>query len=458
MRLQPDQRGEPSPAVGRPAPVLGVADAAAMVVGIVVGAGIFRTPSVVAEHAGSLAALVLAWVAGGVVSLLGALCYAELASAYPHAGGEYHFLSRAYGPRLAFFLGWGRLAVIQTGSIALLGFVFGDYVSRVIPLGPRSSSVWAAIVIAGFTAVNVAGVRHGSRTQNALTALELLGIGALIVAGFVVRPAAAAGVAPAAAPPAFGLVMIFVLLTYGGWNEAAYLSAELRRRKHAIVHALVWSLALITALYLLVNLALVRALGLRGMAGSTAVAADLARLAGGEAGAIAISLLVGVSVLTSLNGTIFTGARTSYALGGDVAVLGGLGRWHAGTGTPRNALLAQGAVALALVGLGTLARRGFETMVEYTAPVFWFFVLLVAGSLFILRIRDRETPRPFRVPGYPLTPALFAASAGYLLYSSLVHTGIGALAGVAVLALGGLILSADRGRAAVRPPASQPSS
>jgi len=402
---------------------------------------------------------VLAWVAGGAVSLLGALCYAELASAYPHAGGEYHFLSRAYGPRLAFFLGWGRLAVIQTGSIALLGFVFGDYASRVLPLGPHSSSLWAAIVIAAFTAVNAAGVRHGSRTQNALTAVELLGIGALIVAGFVVRPAAAGGAAPpAAAPPAFGLVMIFVLLTYGGWNEAAYLSAELRRRRHAIVHALVWSLALITALYLLLNLALARALGLRGMAGSTAVAADLARLAGGEAGAIGISLLVGVSVLTSLNGTIFTGARTSYALGGDVGVLGRLGRWHAGTGTPRNALLAQGAVALALVGLGTLARRGFETMVEYTAPVFWFFVLLVAGSLFILRIRDRATPRPFRVPGYPLTPALFAASAGYLLYSSLVHTGIGALAGVAVLALGGLVLSADRSRAAVRAAASQPGS
>jgi APA family basic amino acid/polyamine antiporter len=155
-----------------------------------------------------------------------------------------------------------------------------------------------------------------------------------------------------------------------------------------------------------------------------------------------------VSALTSANATIFTGARTNYALGRDVRVLSPLARWDPRTGTPRVALVVQAVVSLALVGFGTLARKGFETMVEYTAPVFWLFVFLVAVSLFVLRRRDPDAPRRFRVPLYPLTPALFAAAAAYLCYSSLAYTGVGALAGVAVLASGALVLLADRRRPA----------
>jgi amino acid transporter len=415
-----------------------------MIVGIVVGAGIFRAPSLVAANAASETAVLLAWAAGGIIALAGALCYAELATTYPSAGGEYHFLRRAYGERLAFFLGWGRLAVIQTGSIALLAFVFGDYATRVLPLGIQSAALYAALVVLVLTAINVVGVRHGAATQRWLTVLEVGGIVLVIVAGLAlpVAETPVGGPTPAGAT-AVGLVMVFVLLTYGGWNEAAYLSAELQGER-TIVRALVISIAVISALYLLVNLAYLRALGLGGMAQSEAVAADLMRRAVGEGPARALSLLVALSALTSANATIFTGARTNYALGGDVRVLSGLARWDPRTGTPRTALMAQAAVALALVGFGTLARKGFETMVEYTAPVFWLFVFLVAVSLFVLRRRDPDTPRRFRVPLYPLTPALFATAAAYLCYSSLAYTGVGALVGVAVLALGGLVLLAER--------------
>ncbi|HET8622842.1 MAG TPA: amino acid permease [Gemmatimonadales bacterium] len=437
----PPQAG-PAGAAAHPARILGLADAVAMIVGIVVGAGIFRAPSLVAANASSETAVLLAWAAGGMVALAGALCYAELASTYPSAGGEYHFLSRAYGSRLAFFLGWGRLAVIQTGSIALLAFVFGDYATRVFPLGAQSAAWYAALVVVALTAVNIAGVRQGAGTQKALTALEVAGVVFIIAVGLNGPAADPAPAASAATSTAVGLVMVFVLLTYGGWNEAAYLSAELKGER-TIVRALVLSIAVIAGLYLLVNLAYLRALGLGGMAASEAVAADAIRPSLGDGAARALSVIVAISALTSANATIFTGARTNYALGRDVRMFSGLARWDPATGTPRVALLAQAVVALGLVAFGTLARKGFETMVEYTAPVFWLFVLLVALSLFVLRRRDPETPRRFRVPLYPVTPALFAAAAAYLCYSSLVYTGIGALAGVAVLAVGGVVLLAD---------------
>jgi basic amino acid/polyamine antiporter, APA family len=190
----------------------------------------------------------------------------------------------------------------------------------------------------------------------------------------------------------------------------------------------------------LINWAYLRGLGLAGMAGSSTVAADLMDRALGTPGARLVSLLVVIAALTSVNATVFTGARTTYALGRDFPRLGFLGRWHEGARTPVNALLAQGAVCLLLVLLGTLTRRGFETMVEYTAPVFWFFFLLTGISLFVLRRQDPGAPRPFRVPLYPLTPLVFCASSAYLLYSSLAYTGVGALVGVGVLAVGVILL------------------
>ena len=415
-------------------------DAVAITVGIVLGAGIFRAPSLVAGGVDSGAMLMLVWAAGGVIALIGALCYAELASTYPSAGGDYHYLRRAFGGRLAFLYAWARLTVIQTGSVVILAYVFGDYMSELRPLGALSSAIYAAAAVVGITFVNWLGVRQGTRAQNWLTLAEVAGLALVIVAGLLLVPEASAAPPSGERSMALGLAMVFVLLTYGGWNEAAYIAAELRGGPRRMVPMLMVSLGIIAALYLLANLAYLRALGLGGMAASEAVAADVMRAAFGVGGAALIALAVAVAALTSANATVLTGARSAYALGRDVALVRVLGRWDGASGCPRNALLAQGGLALLLVGVGAFARDGFELAVEYTAPVFWLFFLLVGIALFVLRRREPEVARGFRVPLYPVLPIIFCAANAYLLWSSLAYAGWGATIGVAVLASGAALI------------------
>ena len=443
---------------GFPRETLGPREAIAIVVGIVIGAGIFKAPSLVAMMSASEGWMMFAWVLGGVISLIGALCYCELATAYPSAGGDYHFLHRAFGRRVSFLFAWSRFSVITTGSIALLAFVFGDYMSQVLSLGPYSAAIWGALAIVVLTWINVRGVRQGATTQVLLTGVEIGGLVLVFVAGVIAATmglGASAPAAVAAAPspvaaqtlPAFGLAMVFVLLTFGGWNEGAYISAELRDRQRNMVRVMVWSLLLVTVLYLLANWAYLAGLGLQGMAKSKAVAADLLRVVFGKPGEIVISLLVAIAALTSINATMIVGARSNFAAGRDWEALGRLGVWVEDRGTPVNALLVQGAFAMVLMLLGVAFGGGFSTMVEYTAPVFWLFFLLAGLSLFVLRVREPDTPRPFKVPLYPVLPLVFVAACGYMLWSSLGYVGsktwMGMNAswiGVCVLAIGAVLM------------------
>ena len=443
--------------VAQPAAILGTTSALLLIVGVVVGAGIFKAPSLVAGMTGSPAWMFGAWILGGAISIAGALCYAELATAWPHAGGDYHFLRRAFGANLSFLYAWARYSVIATGSIALLAFVFGDYVQKIAPLGAHGAALWAAIVVVALWALNAFGLRVGASAQGWLTALEVGGLLLVAAAGLAIggasapAPVTVATAAAAPSPAAFGLAMVFVLLTYGGWNEAAYISAEVRERR-AIVRALVLSIVLITALYLLVNWAYLAGLGFERMAKSDAVAADLMREVFGPAGDTAISLLVAVSAITSINATMIVGARTHYAAGRDWPALSALARWEA-RGTPARAMRLQNLTALSLVALGAALGDGFRAMVEFTAPVFWLFFLLCGIALFVLRVREPDRERPFRVPLYPLLPALFCASCAYMLWSSLSFVyrqslgGVNAAwIGVGVLALGVVLLAIVRRR------------
>ncbi len=430
-----------------PERTLSTRDATALVVGIVIGAGIFKFPALVAGMAGSQMMVYALWLAGGLVSIVGALCYAELATAFPNAGGDYHFITRAFGRHLSFLFAWARATVITTGSIALLAFVLGDYASNLVPLGEHSSAIWAALVVIALTVLNWFGIREGKTTQNVLTCFEVAGLVAIVVAGlFVAEPAAPVAATVTATAPtmpagsAMGLAMVFVLLTYGGWNEAAYMSAEVKDRRRGILRALVIGLLLVTALYLLVNFAYLRGLGLAGVSGSKVVASDLLARAWGPGSATLMSLMVIVASLTSINATMLVGARSNYALGRDWKLFSWLGGWHF-SGVPRSALLVQSAISLVLVGFGAATRKGFETMVDFTAPVFWFFFLLTGIALMVLRRTEANVERPFRVPLYPLLPLVFCASAAWLLYSSLAYTGVGALAGVGVLLAGALVLA-----------------
>ncbi|MFL6673080.1 MAG: APC family permease [Massilia sp.] len=436
----------------QPRPLLGLRDAVALIVGVVIGAGIFKSPAIVAGMSGSAGWMFAAWALGGIISLIGALCYAELSTSYPSAGGDYHFLHRAYGRSVAFLFGWARFTVITTGSIALLAFVFGDYMQQAVPLSflPAGwgAPAYAAAVIVVLSLLNLHGIRSGAFAQTWLTLAE--------VGGLVLIAAAAAfftGQAPAppphgpTAPASFGLAMVFVLLTFGGWNEAAYISAEVRDGRHNMVKALTLSILIITVLYLLVNWGYWKTLGMQGMAKSDALAADVMRRAFGPAGEKIIALLVAVSALTSINATMIVGARTGYAMGRDWQLLRRLGLWDGERGTPAVAMLIQCAAALLLVGVGVAAGSGFKAMVEFTAPVFWLFFLLTGIALFVLRRREPATHRPFEVPLFPLLPLLFCASCAYMLWSSLSYVysqSLGGLnaawIGVAVLAFGLLLL------------------
>ena len=408
---------------GSPQPLLRRLDAIAIIVGIVVGAGIFKTPSMVAGVTGDAGWAIIAWVLGALVSLAGALCYAELATTYPHAGGDYHFLTRAWGRDLSFLYAWARATVINTGSIALLAFVFGDYMSKIIPLGVGSGALWAAIIIILLTTVNITGLKASSRTQNLLTIVEVGGLVAVAIAGFLAMPATPTPAAFSSTPAMglFGLSMVFVLLTYGGWNEAAYISAELKGGRRAIVPVLITSLAILAVIYVIVNIALLHGLGLKGLTDSKAAGADVMERAFGLRGAQLVSLFVAIAALTSINATMIVGGRTNYAMGRDWSALRFMGGWHAERGTPRMALFVQGAIALALVGFGALQHDGFESMVEFTAPVFWTFLLLVGLALFRLRAKDAGAERPFRVPLYPITPIVFCLACAWLAYSSITY-------------------------------------
>jgi amino acid transporter len=425
----------------------------AIVVGIVIGSAIFETPSLVAANVGSGAALIGVWIAGAFVSLLGALCWAELASRYPDAGGDYHFLTRAWGRDLGFLYAWSRMAVIQSGSIALIAFVFGDYASQIVRLGNASAAIWAGAAVAVLTLLHLAGVGASKRGQRWLSVIQIGGIALLVLGGWL---ASSGGAAPAPRPSAtaaggsIGLAMVFVLLTYGGWNEAAFISAELRNPRKSVLRVLLASVATIAALYVLVNLAMLRTLGIGGMAASEAIGADLMRRAAGAKGATLVSLLVVACTLASINAMIFTGARTNYAMGRDFRMFSRLGLWRSGGDVPRNALLVQGAIILCLIAFGGAARNGFQAMVEYSAPVFWLFLLLATLSLLRLRQIEPARPREFSVPLYPVTPILFAAICAYLLYSSVRYTGAGALAGLAIVAVGAIVLLFERRRPAGR--------
>jgi basic amino acid/polyamine antiporter, APA family len=436
-----------------PRGTLSTIDGIVLVTGMMVGIGIFASPALVAQFTGSGVSYLACWLIGGLLTLIGALCYAELATSFPDAGGEYNFLSRAYGRSIGLMFAWARCTVIQTGAIALVAFVYGDYAQAVVPLGAYGPAVHAGIVVVLFTGINVAGTAQGKLAQQIFTAMDISALLMIIAAALVVAfSTGAAG--PAAAPAAsssggtsyglMGLAMVFVLLTYGGWNEASYISAELRGGTRDMVRVLTISVIVVTVIYFLVALAYLYVLGFENLQKSDAVAADVMRAAFGATGATLLSVFVCGAAISTLNATIFTGARVFYALGRDLPALRLFGIWSPRGENPANAFILQGVIALALVGLGALMRDGFKAMVEYTSPVFWLFMTLIGISLFVFRRQNPGDIRPYRVPFYPLFPMIFIATCLWMLYSSLVYTGVGALFGVIVLALGAPLLLVTR--------------
>lgn len=437
---------------------LSVWDAVAILVGVVVGIGIFGFPPLVAQNAPNAAVYMGLWVAGGLVMLIGALCYAELGSAYPDAGGEYAFLGRAWGADVALLFAWARCSIIQTGAIAAVAFIFGDYAQVLMPLGEHGPAIYAALVVAALTVLNVLGSTESRLVQWVLTIVSVVALLAMAVGGLMLGDAA--GTAAAAGAEAvlagagaasesgsaavsfreltgmLGMGMVFVLLTYGGWNEAAYLSGEIRDVGRNMLRVLLFGTVIIVAVYVLVNLAYLQVFGLEGLRNTHAVGADMSRLLAGPWAAVLLSLLVCCTALGTVNACIFTGGRVYVSLGRDVPALKNLGAWSERRETPVRALWLQGAITLGLIVFGAFTESGLRAMVAYTSPVFWLFMFLTALALIRLRQRDPRHERPFRVPLYPVLPLVLALVCLGLCWSSVVYAGAGSLLGLLVLVLG----------------------
>ena len=397
---------------------LSLFDSTCIIVGIIIGAGLYEMAPLIAACMGGWVGTLTIWLLGGALALAGALCYAELATAYPHQGGDCVYQRRAYGRWAGFLFGWSQLAIIRPGDIALMAFIFARYAEKLYAPAAHGRVVYAAAAVAALTAINVAGVRAGKWTQNVLTVVKALGLLAVIAAGLL-APGPAAEAAPAAGPTmdGFKLALILVLFAYGGWNEMAYVAAEVREPRRNIVRSLVVGTVAVTVLYLLANGAFLSALGYTKLAASQAVATDTVAMVAPGLASRAVSVLICISALGAANGLIFTGARISYAMGAEHAAFGVLGRWSARRGTPARALALQGALSLAIV----LLAGSFIDTILYTAPAVWLFFLATGLSVFVLRRRDRDVARPYRTLGFPVTPIVFCACCAFMLYSCVTY-------------------------------------
>ncbi len=397
---------------------LSLFDSVCIIVGIIIGAGIYETaPTVAGCMKGPVGALAI-WVVGGLLALAGALCYAELATMYPREGGDYVYLTRAYGRCVGYLFGWAQLLIIRPGDVALMAFVFARYAQTLYAPFRNCGPAYAAAAVSVLTAVNVLGVKKGKWTQNLLTVMKALGLSAIIATGlFAPAPQTTLAQAGALTMPGVKLGLILVLFTFGGWNEMAYVAAEVKQPQRNIVRALVIGTISVTALYILANTAFLRSLGYVKMAASPAVAVETVATVFPDIARRAISVLVCVSALGAVNGLIFTGARIPYAMGADHSALRVFGRWDPRLGTPARALLAQGCLSLVIV----LMLGSFIDTIIYTAPVFWMFLLPTGLSVFVLRRKEFQTPRPYRVSGHPITTIVFCACCVFMLYSSISY-------------------------------------
>ena len=433
-----------NPKVDDPNAKLGLWDAISIIVGIIIGVGIFELPHEIFRQVPHPALGISVWVLGGVLAFFGALCFAELASTYPRSGGEYVYLTRAFGPLTGFLFAWAQLTVTRTGSIAALAYIFGATAARVFHWDEKSVFLLAGGSVTVLTIINILGVRTSVHAQNLLTVAKVLGLLSLAFVGLVwgsgtdpLTPIRIAPVQPAEDHWLIG-AMILVLWTYSGWHEAAYVVSEAKNHARNIPLALMLGTAIVTVIYLLVNLAILSALGFDGAKQENAAAHVVERIWPTH-GANVMNVLIMISALGAINGMIFTTARIYTEFGKDHRLFKVLSHWSKRTKTPARALAAQCVVCIGLI-VGVWLARGnsktFNAAITLTAAVFWMFFCLTGIALMVLRTRDPETPRPFRVPLYPFVPLVFVAWCAYMVVGSVRYDADKSLIGLLILVAG----------------------
>jgi APA family basic amino acid/polyamine antiporter len=436
---------------------LGTFDATMVVVGGIIGAGIFLNPAIVAQRVGTAGLVLLAWSLGGAIALIGALCFAELGARLPRAGGGYVYLRDAFGPLPAFLYGWTQLLVINTGGIAAVAITFASYAVDLTGAGDGWIKPLAVAAIVLLSGINAAGVRFGALVQNAFTVLKLLALALLVAAGawLWLGRAAVGGPGPtgaaAASPPAtsltlaMGTALVAVLFAYGGWQHANNVAEEIREPERRLPRALLVGVAVVVTVYVAANLAYLAALGPEGLAESTAPAADALRAAAGRWGGVAIGLGVACSTFGILNVFIMSAPRIYQAMAADRVFFASVARLAPRTHTPVVGTWVQAAWAVVLALSGSYAQ-----LLDWVVFGDWIFFGLIVATLFVYRRRDRgrdgesRAGGVFRVPWHPLIPGLFVAAAVFVVASSVVSNPRNALYGTLLIAAGGPAFGAWR--------------
>jgi APA family basic amino acid/polyamine antiporter len=433
---------------GRPALAreIGLFGATMLVMGGIVGSGIFMNPYVVARQVGTPFLVLAAWSFGGLVALAGAFVYAELASLRPKVGGQYAYLREAFHPRVAFLYGWVLLLVSQSGGMAAVAVTFARYLREqgAVPVGDGAIAVAA---LATLTVVNLLGVRAGNDVQAVLMVLKIAAIAMLVAVGFAFFGGERAGLSPALDRPAsldlvtaFGAALVPVLFAYGGWQTSGFVMGELKRPEKDMPRALLLGVAGVVVLYLSVNVVCLRALGSSGLAASTAPASDVMRLALGERGARLIAAGIVVSTFGFLAQGMLTAPRVYYAMARDGVFFEAVGRVSARTRVPTLAIALQGAVAAVIA----LSGR-YEQILNYVVSVDFISMGLTGASLFVYRRRGEAGA--FRAPGHPWTTLFFVLSCWIVVAATVYRYPKDSATGLAILALG-LPVSFLWGRAA----------
>jgi APA family basic amino acid/polyamine antiporter len=414
-----------------------------LVVGGIIGSGIFLSPSVVAQRVGTAPLTLAAWGIGAVVAIIGGFVYAELGARRPQAGGTYVYLREAFGTLPAFLYGWALFLIMATGAIAAVAMTGASYLATLLGLVPESARAIAIALIVILTLLNVLGVSIGAATGNVLTVLKLSAIAILVVAALLMSPANAlpsVAATPLVRPEgitatvvAMGAALVPVLFSFGGWQQTNAVAEELRDPARTLPRALILGVLIVAATYLLVNLAYLRALGVAGLAASSAPAADTMFVYLGPAGRTLIACGIVASTIGFLGMVILMSARVYQAMAADGLFFQRMAALHPKTRTPVVALVAQGAVALALLLTGTYGQ-----LLDYVVFADWIFFGSTAATLFVLRTRDARRGVDARVhaPGHPYTTLLFIAAAIYVVVGSIISNPGNAARGAGLLALG----------------------
>jgi APA family basic amino acid/polyamine antiporter len=415
---------------------LGVWSAAAILVGSTIGSGIFRVPSVVAGDVGTVGAIALLWILGGVVALVGALTIAELAVMFPRSGGIYVFLREAYGPLPAFLFGWTELLVIRPSALGAIAMLFAEYVEEFVPMSGIGVRLVAAAAILGLAAANIRSVQWGALVQNLSTVAKVAALVGLAVLAFILGDPSLGAFAeqPGLAPRSwggFGVALIAVLWAYDGWADLTFMGGEVRDPSRTLPRALLGGTLAIIAIYMVVNAAYLFVLSVDDMTGRPLVAADAARRIFGEPGAAIVAAMVLMSAFGALNGATMTGPRIFFAMADDGLFFRPIASVHPRFRTPWAAI----GLAAAL-GIGYVSLRTFEQLADSFILGIWPFYALAVGAVFRLRRTHPDIPRPYRTVGYPWVPLAFLAASLAMLLNAVIQQPVSTLVGFGIILLG----------------------